>query len=306
MELLLLRHGKSEWPEGVDDHLRPLSDRGKRDAQRVGDYLRANQLLPDSVISSPAKRALETAEKCVKAAGMTVSEIQVDERLYHASAATLKAVADEQPCQRLLMVGHNPGMEMLLENIAVTPLTLTDKGKLMTTANLAICREDETKLIRPVDLPERFHFFTDSGVEWRDRPQYYYNQSGAIPYEIDNGELRFLLIGDIKGKKWSMPKGIVEPGLSPAASAAKEAEEEAGVQGDIQAEPIATFSLRKWGADLPVSFCPMRVDTLLPDHGWESGKRVRKWMKPEKAAKKIRFPELADELVPLAQRLLNR
>lgn len=154
MELLLLRHGKSEWPEGIDDHLRPLSDRGKRDAQRMGDYLRANQLLPDCVISSPAKRALETAEKCVKAAGLTVSAIQLDERVYHASATTLKAVADEQSCQRLLMVGHNPGMEMLLEHLAVTPLALTDKGKLMTTANLAICRESETVLVRPSDLPD--------------------------------------------------------------------------------------------------------------------------------------------------------
>lgn len=306
MELLLLRHGKSEWPEGVDDLLRPLSDRGKRDAQRVGDYLRANQLLPDCVISSPAKRALETAEKCVKAAGMTVSDIQVDERLYHASAAALGDVADEQVCQRLLMVGHNPGMEMWLENLAVTPLELTTKGKLMTTATLAVCRHDETLLIRPDDLPERFHFFTDIGIEWRDRPQYYYIQSGAIPYEIDNGVLRFLLIGDMDGKKWSMPKGIVEPGQSAAASAAKEAEEEAGVQGDIDAEPTTTFPLRKWGAELSVSFFSMRVDTLLPDDEWESGKRVRKWMTPEKAAKEIKFPELADELVPLAERLLHR
>jgi len=152
LELLLLRHGKSEWPLGVADHLRPLSRRGMRDAKRVGDYLRVNDLLPDLVISSPAERALDTAKRCVGAAGINVSAIQVDERLYHASAATLKAVADEQSCQRLLMVGHNPGMEMLLERLAVTPLALTDNGKLMTTANLAIIRKRETVLVRPADL----------------------------------------------------------------------------------------------------------------------------------------------------------
>ncbi len=69
-ELLILRHGKSDWDAGTDDYHRPLMDRGKRGAQRMGIWLLQRQLLPDLIISSPAERALVTAQKLCKAAGM--------------------------------------------------------------------------------------------------------------------------------------------------------------------------------------------------------------------------------------------
>ena len=62
-ELLILRHGKSDWEAGTDDFHRPLKDRGKRGAQRVGVWLLQQGLLPDHVVSSPAERAIVTAEK---------------------------------------------------------------------------------------------------------------------------------------------------------------------------------------------------------------------------------------------------
>lgn len=65
-ELLLLRHGKSDWDTDTDDFNRPLKDRGKRGAQRVGVWLLRQGLLPDLVIASPAERALVTAENAAR------------------------------------------------------------------------------------------------------------------------------------------------------------------------------------------------------------------------------------------------
>ena len=58
--LILFRHATSDWPEGVDDHDRPLSDRGKKAAPVMGVYLEKNKLLPDLVLVSTARRAQET------------------------------------------------------------------------------------------------------------------------------------------------------------------------------------------------------------------------------------------------------
>lgn len=69
LDLLRLKHGKSDWNVPVDDFLRPLKERGKRGAQRIGAWLGEQSLVPDYILSSPAERACTTAEKCIKAMG---------------------------------------------------------------------------------------------------------------------------------------------------------------------------------------------------------------------------------------------
>lgn len=165
-EVLLLRHGKSNHHLGLPDIECPLTDRGKRDAQRVGEFLRIEKLVPDQVISSPATRALSTAEKCVKAAGLTADHIQEDARVYEANAADLLEVIEShrQYSHRLLIVGHNPGMEMLVETLSGKQPFGT-RG--MTTANLAhlrlvdhnpSVRAELVSTTRPRDLPRDFRF----------------------------------------------------------------------------------------------------------------------------------------------------
>jgi phosphohistidine phosphatase len=118
--LLVLRHAKSSWAEdGIDDHARPLNTRGERDAPRMGRLLKAQNLLPDLIISSDAVRARSTAE-AVRAAAQVRKAIQLEPRLYHASAAeiiaVLRAVVDEAAAS-VLIVGHNPGLEELLARL---------------------------------------------------------------------------------------------------------------------------------------------------------------------------------------------
>ena len=80
----------------------------------------------------------------------------------------------------------------------------------------------------------------------KKKPQYFYQQSGVIPYKIENNELKVLLITSRKGKKWKIPKGIVEPALSPSDSAAKEAFEEAGILGKVDKAEIGSYKYFKW------------------------------------------------------------
>ncbi|ADD69690.1 NUDIX hydrolase [Denitrovibrio acetiphilus DSM 12809] len=113
-------------------------------------------------------------------------------------------------------------------------------------------------------------------------PEYFYRQSGAIPYRVKNGELQVLLITSRKSRKWIIPKGVVEPYMTPQESAAQEAYEEAGVFGRVWDEPVGVYEVEKWGGLCTVTVFPMLVTKVYED--WMEGNfRKRKWFKAEKA-----------------------
>jgi phosphohistidine phosphatase len=117
--LLLMRHAKSDWAdETLDDHDRPLNDRGRRDAPRMGRLLRERGIVPDLIVCSTAVRARETVELLAPAAGVPEPAIVHDRSLYLAAPMTLLSVArrraDEQGDPECVMVvAHNPGMAEL-------------------------------------------------------------------------------------------------------------------------------------------------------------------------------------------------
>jgi phosphohistidine phosphatase len=130
--LLLLRHAKSSWKEeGLDDHDRPLNNRGKRDAPRMGELLRDENLLPELILTSSAKRCRKTAEHVIAASGYR-GETRITGELYEADGDKLrKALANlADPPGSVLVIAHNPGMEELLE-------ALTGTYKPLSTAALA-------------------------------------------------------------------------------------------------------------------------------------------------------------------------
>jgi phosphohistidine phosphatase len=110
--LVLVRHAKSDWPEGVPDHDRPLSDRGRRDAGALGRWLRDTGLAPDLVVVSTARRARQTWERAAEAVG-SPGEVRLDDRVYGADEDDLLAVLRGTPAAvgTLAVVGHSPGTE---------------------------------------------------------------------------------------------------------------------------------------------------------------------------------------------------
>src|SRR4030042_7131909 len=131
--LLLLRHAKSSWKQpDVNDHERPLNKRGKKEAPKVGKYLKENDLVPDLILSSTARRAHDTAEAVADECGFE-GQIDMDQDLYLSDAACYQDILRRLPddARRVLVVGHNPDIEELLT-------LLTDVTDTMTTAALAV------------------------------------------------------------------------------------------------------------------------------------------------------------------------
>jgi len=118
--LLVLRHAKSSWDDGtLDDHERPLNERGQRDAPQMGKVIREHRLIPDVVLSSDALRARQTTEAVAKAAHYA-GEILLDPRLYGASPADIVKVlrtVEETNAATVMIVGHNPGLEELVTRL---------------------------------------------------------------------------------------------------------------------------------------------------------------------------------------------
>jgi phosphohistidine phosphatase len=113
--LMLLRHAKSDWSKaGQRDHDRDLSERGRLAAPRMGAYLAKHGLSPDCVIVSTARRTRETW-KLVAAALPARPRPVFDERIYEAMPEDILTAIRDTPasCQRLLVVGHNPGLQDL-------------------------------------------------------------------------------------------------------------------------------------------------------------------------------------------------
>ncbi|MET9969828.1 histidine phosphatase family protein [Streptomyces sp. NPDC006356] len=117
--LVVLRHAKSAWPDGVADHQRPLGPRGHRDAPVAGRMLAEHDCMPDLALCSTAVRARETWELAAAQWG-TPPPVRHDSRLYAADVSELLAVVHEVPAavRTLLLVGHNPGLEELVLELA--------------------------------------------------------------------------------------------------------------------------------------------------------------------------------------------
>ncbi|MGB1110493.1 MAG: NUDIX domain-containing protein [Gammaproteobacteria bacterium] len=315
-QLLLLRHGKSDWDADVSDFHRPLKARGKRGAQRMGAWLARIDQRPDFIISSPAERAFVTAEKCAKAMGLAADAIVPHKGIYEAGLDDLLKVLAAIPAdaQRVMLVGHNPGLEQLLEYLSKEQPIIPGDGKLMPTATLArLEMPDDWQSIqprharllgitRPRELPEQFPFEAEAGEQWRDRPSYYYTQSGVIPYRLEKGELRILLVRSSKRKHWVVPKGVADPGHSLEDSALKEAREEAGVLGHVDGPLLGRYQYEKWGAACEVTMFPMKVTEVLPEDKWEESHRGRTWVTVSEAKTLVK----QRALVPMIESLQGR
>jgi 8-oxo-dGTP pyrophosphatase MutT (NUDIX family) len=122
-------------------------------------------------------------------------------------------------------------------------------------------------------------------------PWWFYKQSAAVPFHVTNGRVEVLLITSRKGKRWIVPKGVIDLGKTAPESAANEAFEEAGVRGQISEHPVGEYSYEKWGGTCRVQVFLLEVETVLEE--WpEHGERERGWMTIERAAELLNEEEL--------------
>ncbi|PZN15916.1 MAG: histidine phosphatase family protein [Proteobacteria bacterium] len=116
LTLSLLRHGKSSWDDpDLEDRLRPLADRGRRAARKMGAYMERHGLVPGLILYSDAVRTIETLELVLSEFPPPRPPAQPEPALYLAPASTMLEFVQRTPptVQHLLVLGHNPGMHGL-------------------------------------------------------------------------------------------------------------------------------------------------------------------------------------------------
>lgn len=132
--LLILRHGKAAPDDGNhSDAARPLTARGQREAALMGQLLHEEQLTPDRIVASSSRRTRETAREAAAAVHFSGAIDELDELYLAEPEAYITAVRRNAPdAQRVLLVGHNPGLEALA-------LILTGEPVALPPAGLVIC-----------------------------------------------------------------------------------------------------------------------------------------------------------------------
>lgn len=115
--LILMRHAKSSWVHpGLADHDRPLNDRGVRSAVAIGNWLRMKGHVPDAAISSSSERT-----------GQTFLGLELDipvtftRTLYHAGPEVMMDLLRQQEADKVLMIGHNPGIAEFAHRLVEAP-----------------------------------------------------------------------------------------------------------------------------------------------------------------------------------------
>ena len=119
--LLLCRHAKSCWKDGtLADRDRPLNKRGKQNAPEMGRRLGQRGMEPDLVVSSPARRALDTAKLLAREWGIPAKKILVIDEMYDSYPAKLLRLIQgfDSRYDTVLMVGHNPEITILANILA--------------------------------------------------------------------------------------------------------------------------------------------------------------------------------------------
>ena len=157
--LLILRHAKSDWSNSqLSDHDRPLNGRGQYDAPRMGAWLKQQAMVPELIISSTAVRALTTAELFALSCDFD-GDMRTTQDFYLAGPPTYIEVLNQLPdnYERVMVVGHNPGMEELVS-------LLTDKDQRLTTANVAVVE-------LPIASWEELTLFSDGRLKHHWRPK---------------------------------------------------------------------------------------------------------------------------------------
>lgn len=129
-------------------------------------------------------------------------------------------------------------------------------------------------------------------------PEHFYRQSAALPFRNDRGLLEILLITSRRKKRWVIPKGVVELDLDPASSAAKEALEEAGIEGELSSRSIGSYQYEKWGGTCSVEVFSMAVEATYD--AWPESYRDRHWLDPVEAAERVNEPDLKKIILAFA------
>ena len=137
----------------------------------------------------------------------------------------------------------------------------------------------------------------------RTKPDFFYQQSAVIPIRGRGDSLEVMVITSRRKRRWVIPKGVKEPDMSAQDSAAKEAHEEAGIEGEVLPNSIGSYDYEKWGGTCTVDVYVMNVEKVHED--WLESFRDRQWVSVEEAAARLREEDLKSIVLSLPGYLEN-
>lgn len=118
-----------------------------------------------------------------------------------------------------------------------------------------------------------------------------YHQAAAIPFRFIDQQIEILLVTSRNDRQWTIPKGLIDPGMTAEQAAIQEAYEEAGISGILYSDHMFEFSYRKWQGSCKVKTFLFRVEQQLEN--WpEKSIRQRRWVSLAEAIRLIKFPEV--------------
>jgi len=120
--LIIIRHAKSSWADPLEnDFDRPLNDRGKTEAPEMGHELKKENIFPDLIISSPARRTRQTAKRIAKEVEYDAENIKWVEKLYHCTPSVFEEVISGIPKQvkTAFIIAHNPGITEFVNGLTL-------------------------------------------------------------------------------------------------------------------------------------------------------------------------------------------
>lgn len=267
----------------------------KRLAQRFGVWLAQNQGLPKRILHSDTAMTELLAEKMAKAMGGSGHLLESVAPQLEAVSCVLNGmdlmVAEAELNDSLLDYWY-PSWRTSL-HLSGTPAVLIGLELERGSAVDALSCIRINTVVTPDQLPQTFPYPDLQGSEQRPRPAYYYRQSAVIPFRGQGANIEVLLITNSKRRRWLVPKGIHEPGMSAQESAAKEALEEAGVSGTVLASQLGRYQYEKWGGLCEVAVYPLWVEEELSEQDWQESHRLRRWCNLDQAKGLLDNPALA-------------
>jgi len=155
--LTLIRHAKSSWKQPLPDIERPLNHRGRRNAIELGQWLKDRHVRFDRIVSSPARRTLDTAASIAAQMGLPETIVESDGDVYLASAAALLALIHrfDDAEHHVALVGHNPGISDLAARLL--PFHLDDELRTCACLQLAFEHPSWRQIVPGSGQPVFFH-----------------------------------------------------------------------------------------------------------------------------------------------------
>lgn len=133
--LYLIRHAEAAgMSSGQRDFERPLNARGEQDAMEMGQRLKARSIVPDTLISSPALRAVQTSELIATEIGFPVSAIVFHKSIYEAAVADLIEIIQslDDDLNSVMIIGHNPSIGWLISQLSDKHIANIPTGAIAT------------------------------------------------------------------------------------------------------------------------------------------------------------------------------